>query len=74
MAAITMAEPGSKYGPCLKSCEHRDCAAARAEACRECSECGAPIGFETRYYGGDKPIHAVCAMDKLERLPTGTRD
>jgi len=50
MAAGILPKPGSKYGPCLEPCQHRDCAETRREARSRCLHCGGLIGYETRFY------------------------
>ncbi len=77
MAAARLPIPGSKYGPCLDICAHRDCAATRAEAAAICRLCAKPIGYEVRFYsegalglGGDRTgrflVHANCAEREIE--------
>lgn len=67
MAAGSLPAPGTKYGPCKKTCAHADCAAARREAAAICRICGEAIGYENAFYqedveGSDAPpanrIHA----------------
>lgn len=61
MAAGTLPKPGTKYGPCAKPCQHRDCAATRADAERICHWCEKPIGYDTAHYRTDRgPTHALC--------------
>lgn len=50
MAAGMLPRPGTEYGPCLKACEHLDCAETRRMALAKCDICGKPIDFETRFY------------------------
>ena len=50
MAAGTLPEPGTEYGPCAEPCKHTDCAATRRTAESACRYCGDPIGYERRYY------------------------
>lgn len=65
-------KPGSKYGPCLTPCHHRDCALSMSTAVSICRLCGKPIGYETRYYrdeqlGSGEWVHAYCFEDAVER-------
>ena len=58
MAALALPAPGTELGPCLpdssigfvRTCGHVDCAASRRTADAVCRLCGAPIGYERRYY------------------------
>src|SRR6266508_6000537 len=63
MAASTWPKPGSKYGPCVDSCQHRDRAETRRMAARNCVGCAGQIDYERAFYrqDGDDLIHAVCA-------------
>ena len=74
MAASTLSEPGSKYGPCERECECVDCAAVRKMAAAVCRICKVPIGYGIRFYserthpeGGPFLVHAVCYEEELER-------
>lgn len=71
MAAISLPEPGSEYGPCDRDadCQHIDCVATRDAAAEACQICGKPIGYNTRYYSG--PKHARCLEDQIERAQEG---
>lgn len=75
MTATQLPVPGSKGGPCAGPCEHRECAAVRAQAARRCRVCGNVIGYATMYYredaadGGVTFIHETC----LAREATGRR-
>jgi hypothetical protein len=67
MAAGTLPSPGTEYGPCADSCQHRDCALTRSEAATGCKLCGEAIGYETRYYNDNEYglVHARCLENKL---------
>jgi len=72
MAAGVLSEPGTKFGPCKKSCEHRDCAAARVTAEAPCGVCSEPIGYDRAFYRGTPDTvsgysHAVCLEDALDK-------
>jgi hypothetical protein len=71
MAAISLAKPGSKHGPCAVSCAHRDCASTRRMAESVCRFCSKKIGYETRFYGDpddeSKYVHAVCLEDAITK-------
>lgn len=72
MAAGTIPREGTKYGPCAEPCQHRDCAATRADAAAPCAICTKPIGYEIRFYrdsdnSGVWLTHADCAEDQAER-------
>jgi len=61
MAAGVLPKPGTKYGPCLAGCEHRDCAQTRADADTPCHWCSLPIGYGVGHYRTDAgPTHAEC--------------
>lgn len=55
-------KPGSKYGPCVNECEHRDCEASRRLVVKVCRICNERIGYETRFYfeGNNHPVHGLC--------------
>jgi hypothetical protein len=67
MAASALPRPGSKYGPCVEQCIHRDCAETRAMAERNCTGCAEEIGYERAFYRDDSGdlIHATCAEQVL---------
>lgn len=73
MAAGRLPKPGSEYGPCVERCEHRDCAANRAQAQSPCRICGEPIGYERPFFqesDSGQPLvlaHALCALDEEAR-------
>jgi len=62
MAAGTLSAPGTKYGPCKKTCKHLDCAKTRLMADELCRHCLNPIGYEVRFYQLDDKtlVHAHC--------------
>lgn len=70
MAAGTLPAPGTEYGPCEPknsgrgmqlTCGHVDCEATRRQAAAACRLCGAPIGYDRRYFVDDhEPVHASC--------------
>ena len=65
----TLPEVGTEYGPCVETCEHRDCAATRADAASVCHYCGDPIGYDTKYYtegeaAAKRLVHAVCVWKR----------
>lgn len=56
---------GEPVGPYVAECQHRDCAASRADAARPCAICGDPIGYDVAYYGSGLDMrHAACEMAK----------
>lgn len=65
MAAAATPAPGTKYGPCINDCAHRDCACSRREASALCRICGAPIGYDAPWYasidGINGAVHELCA-------------
>jgi hypothetical protein len=70
MAYSTLPEPGTRLGPCLDACKHKDCALNRADAARICW-CGEIIGYGVRYMkdeerGPDALQHADCAFIRAE--------
>jgi hypothetical protein len=72
MAAGTLPTPGSKFGPCVTACAHRDCAETRKMAAAICEYCNGPIAYETRFYdrsageGHTDLVHATCAEVVVE--------
>jgi hypothetical protein len=48
-------EPGTEYGPCEKSCDHKDCAWTRKAAESICRFCDKPIGYDRGYYVDSEP-------------------
>jgi hypothetical protein len=64
MAAASLSEPGTEYGPCAEQCEHRDCAESRKMAATTCKRCGQSIGYRRAFYieygVPDGLEHAVC--------------
>lgn len=72
MAAGTLPNPGTEYGPCDHPCEHADCDEMRRMVARACRFCGASIGYEVRFYQdpegmGDALVHASCLEDSIEK-------
>lgn len=70
MASSALAAPGTKYGPCIEPCEHRDCAASREIAAAPCLLCRESIGFNRHYYDyegaeGKGQVHAACYEDAV---------
>lgn len=69
MASGIIPKPGSRYGPCVAGCEHRDCKENREDAASLCRHCGKPIGFDTGMYADGHPrrfVHAVCEEKAVE--------
>lgn len=77
MAAGSLPEPGTQYGPCVPTCKHIDCAATRATAGAPCRLCNEVIGYERAFYheraesksvveARDSFVHAVCAETEVE--------
>jgi len=62
MAAGILSAPGTKIGPCKKSCKHKDCAEIKTMAATACTVCLKNIGYDTRFYQlEDKTlVHALC--------------
>jgi hypothetical protein len=73
MAAATLPAPGTEFGPCPSDpgCAHTDCAASRTQAATPCGICGAPIGYDVRFYNDDERglVHALCLEASYEGRP-----
>ena len=69
MAAAALPKPGTKYGPCKKACEHRDCAETRRMVAQICHFCNTAIGYDRRFYtdpdNRDQLVHASCLEDAV---------
>ncbi len=69
MAAGILPKPGSEYGPCEGTCNHRDCAETRQTAAKVCEFCKMPIGYGVRFYDDVAGIcHANCLEDYLDKV------
>ena len=78
MAAGILPAPGTEYGPCVAPCRHRDCAATRRTALKVCRHCGAPVGYERRFYeepgyvdADRRATHADCEERAIEAERAG---
>jgi hypothetical protein len=64
MAAGSISEPGSIFGPCKEECTHPDCLATKTMAASWCAICFKEIGYNTRFYqqqGRETVyVHALC--------------
>ena len=69
MAAGSVPKAGSKKGPCVETCGHRDCAEQRSIALAICPHCAESIGYETAFYNidGYGYAHALCEEQAVER-------
>jgi hypothetical protein len=71
MAAGSLPKPGSKYGPCLEPCQHKDCQLTREMATTPCRICGLVINYDRRFYDeGSNPVnlnlvHATCLENEI---------
>lgn len=65
MAAGTLPKPGSKFGPCLDACQHKDCAQTRADAVAKCPICGRAIGYSVEFYRVDTTLHHARCLEEL---------
>jgi hypothetical protein len=77
MAAGSLGKPGSKYGPCKKRCEHRDCALSRLQAAAVCRLCKRPIGYDRSFFVEGSPLtllHESCAQDEADQVLAARRD
>lgn len=78
MAAAPIPGPGSKFGPCVEPCFHKDCDANRKDATSQCFLCAEPIGYETPVFREkDDLVHESCYTDFVElgrRIATGGAD
>jgi len=50
MPGYKLPGPGTRLGPCLPDCDHRDCALTGLQAASLCRECKEPIGYERRFF------------------------
>lgn len=70
MAAGILPKPGTKLGPCVKKCKHRDCAETKQMIAAVCPFCqkaiGAGVGFYRARLSGDL-AHAFCFEAAVER-------
>lgn len=73
MAAGSIPKPGTQYGPCAGSCEHRDCAAMWRVMDSICHHCGSRIGYDKNFYdvGDGAHVHAVCEETAIENEQKG---
>ena len=67
MASGFLPEPGKvvrgeEIGPCVKPCQHKDCAQTRQMAAAPCIHCGEPIGYETAFVQTGEPTNVVADM------------
>lgn len=71
MASISIAKPGTEWGPCDPRCQHVDCLASRRDAEETtCGLCGAVIGYE-RHFTHDVThgiVHRTCLVEAIESL------
>jgi hypothetical protein len=67
MAAGTLSEPGTQFGPCAEACHHSDCASTRLIAESICRVCDKAIGFDRRFYNDNGYVHASCLEDTIEQ-------
>ena len=75
MSASTLYRPGTKTGPCVEACAHRDCGQTRATVAAICKHCDGSIGYDVRFYevfrsadGKDRDYaHATCHEAAVER-------
>lgn len=80
MAAGRLPLPGTKLGPCVEPCQHKDCAANRRMAVGLCRFCNAVIGYETRFYKDPDAddayvnVHARCLENIAELAPYERRN
>ncbi len=65
--------PGSKFGPCVVPCVHRDCAASRKTAGAACPGCGEKIGYQKSFTLGEggEPWHLSCYVAAVDQEPEG---
>jgi hypothetical protein len=64
MAWISLAKPGTEFGPCAEPCTHKDCALSRTAAEAVCPGCKEAIGYERAFVRyGEGLWHQACAED-----------
>lgn len=75
-ASLGLFKPGTRFGPCINDCAHRDCAETRRMAETICPECDEPIGYERGFYcekddlGNTdltKMTHSACLERRVQR-------
>jgi hypothetical protein len=65
MAAGSLPAPGTKHGPCMEACQHRDCQLTREDAAEICIICGEPIGYNRRFYQEEQgKVHSLCLYNQ----------
>jgi hypothetical protein len=71
MASVTIPKPGTRLGPCLEYCQHKDCADHRKSAGALCVFCRKPIGYNVpmAYHALDgAEAHWACIEENQERM------
>lgn len=69
MAAGILPKPGTKLGPCVKACKHRDCAQTKGDAQALCRFCGKAIGYGVGFFRARLSgalAHAFCLDEAVE--------
>jgi hypothetical protein len=72
MAYITLAEPGTKHGPCAEECEHVDCNETKRKASTLCPYCLKPLGYGQALTRADTTVstglgHFSCIEEQIEK-------
>ena len=72
MAYITLAEPGTEYGPCAEPCMHKDCDATKTQASTLCPYCLKPLGYGHALTRADTEVstglgHFACIEEQIEK-------
>jgi hypothetical protein len=64
MTYSVIPRPGSRLGPCVPVCRHRDCLENREQALWACFLCHHPLGFEVAWTIADDeyPVHIDCLI------------
>ena len=70
MAAGILPKPGSKLGPCVETCKHRDCAQTKQDAAQPCRFCQKAIGYGVGFIRARLSgalAHDFCTHEAVER-------
>ncbi|MBI4457607.1 hypothetical protein HY633_01440 [Candidatus Uhrbacteria bacterium] len=67
MGCYILPAPGTKTGPCVAPCDHKDCAETRKLAAAPCFHCGRAIGYDVKMHflgkdddGNHRLAHLTC--------------